>query len=63
MRQLKSLNETIKEVEMEIRNNPDPFLVSTLQRLKIYRDNKFDGYIVKIKDRNKKKKDHLKGSF
>ena len=62
MRQLKSLNDTIKEVEMEIKNNPDPFLFSTLQRLKIYRDNNFDMYLVKIKDVNKKK-NYLKGSF
>lgn len=37
-RQLKCLDDTIAEIEREIKKNPDRFLISTLERLKLYRD-------------------------
>jgi hypothetical protein len=47
MKQLKSLEETIKDIEMDIKKNPDPFLLTTLQRLKIYRDYELDRLVKK----------------
>jgi hypothetical protein len=40
MKRLKDLNSTIADIEAEIKKNPHPFLLTTLNRLKIYRDNK-----------------------
>ena len=48
MKQLKSLDETIAEIEVEIKRNPDPFLASTLERLKIYRDFEIDNVVKNI---------------
>ena len=36
-KQLKCLEDTIVELEREIKKNPNPFLISTLERLKVYR--------------------------
>lgn len=37
-KQLKCLDDTIAEIEREIKKNPDRFLISTLERLILYRD-------------------------
>jgi len=36
-KQLKCLEDTIVELEKEIKQNPNPFLISTLERFKVYR--------------------------
>ena len=59
--QLKCLEDTISEIEREIEHNPHPFLVSTLERLKLYRDNEIDKMVAKIElDRNN---NQVRGGF
>lgn len=47
-KKLKTLDDTIAEIEAEVEKNPDRFLVSTLERLKQYRDNDVEHIIEKI---------------
>ena len=47
-KRLKCLDETIAEIEKEIEKNPDRFLISTLERLKLYRDYSVDSLIDKV---------------
>lgn len=44
-RSLKLLDDTIVEIEEEIEKNPNEFLISTLERLKIYRENEIKSMI------------------
>lgn len=63
MKQLKSLNETIADIEAEVRNNPNPFLISTLERLKFYRDYEIDNVVKKIDEHQIQRRRDLKGGF
>ena len=57
-KRLKCLDDTIAEIEREIEKNPDRFLVSTLERLKLYRDYGVDSLVnkvVKVQGENKKR--------
>ena len=47
-KRLKCLDDTIAEIEKEIEKNPDRFLISTLERLKLYRDYNVDSLIDKV---------------
>jgi len=47
-KRLKCLDDTIAEIEKEIEINPDRFLISTLERLKLYRDYSVDSLIDKV---------------
>ena len=47
-KRLKCLDDTIAEIEREIEKNPDRFLISTLERLKLYRDYNVDSLIDKV---------------
>ena len=58
MKCLKDLDSTIADIEAEIMKNPHPFLLSTLNRLKIYRDNEvniFERENTKMEYLNKKR--------
>lgn len=48
-RSLNGLDETIIEIENELKNNPDPFLFSTLERLKMYQENELKKLIENAK--------------
>jgi hypothetical protein len=57
-KRLKCLDDTIAEIEREIEKNPDQFLISTLERLKLYRDYGVDSIVekvVKVQGKNKKR--------
>ena len=57
-KRLKCLDDTIAEIEREIEKKPDRFLVSTLERLKLYRDYGVDSLVnkvVKVQGENKKR--------
>ena len=57
-KRLKCLDDTIAEIEREIEKNPDRFLISTLERLKLYRDYGVDSLVdkvVKVQGENKKR--------
>ena len=62
-KQLKCLDETISEIEREVEENPHPFLVSTLERLRFYRDNELDKVVERIERINVENSDQLKGGF
>ena len=47
-KRLKCLDDTIAEIEREIEKNPDRFLISTLERLKLYRDYSVDSLVEKV---------------
>jgi hypothetical protein len=47
-KRLKCLDDTIAEIEKEIEKNPDRFLFSTLERLKLYRDYGVDSLVEKV---------------
>ena len=47
-KRLKCLDDTIAEIEREIEKNPDRFLISTLERLKLYRDYGVDSLVEKV---------------
>jgi hypothetical protein len=47
-KRLKCLDDTIAEIEKEIEKNPDRFLISTLERLKLYRDHGVDSLVEKV---------------
>ena len=63
MKQLKSLDETIAEIEAEIKKNPDPFLASTLERLKIYRDFDINNVVKNIDTHLIEKSGESNGGF
>jgi hypothetical protein len=48
MKRLKGLNDTIAEIETEIKKKPNLFLISTLKRLKLCRDYDLDNIVEKI---------------
>jgi hypothetical protein len=52
---LKGLDETIKEIEEKIRDDPDPFLESVLERLLIYKENSIPKLYEKAKKEQEKK--------
>lgn len=54
MKNLKDLDSTIADIEAEIKKNPHPFLLSTLKRLNVYRDNE-----VNVFEREYTKMDYL----
>ena len=57
-KRLKCLDDTIAEIEREIEKNPDRFLISTLERLKLYRDygvGSLVDKVVKVQGENKKR--------
>ncbi len=47
-KRLKCLDDTIAEIEKEIEKNPDRFLISTLERLQLYRDYDVDSLVEKV---------------
>ena len=49
-KQLKCLEDTIAEIEREIEENPHPFLITTLERLRLYKDHDI-AYLVEKKDK------------
>ena len=63
MKQLKGLDETIAEIEAELKRNPNQFLASTLERLKIYRDYEIDNVVKKIDTHIKDERAAIKGGF
>ena len=65
IKSLKILEDTIVDIEEEIRVNPHPFLISTLERLKLYRDQEMDRMIVKKKTQKIgiRKKQEIKDGF
>ena len=62
-KQLKCLDETIAELEREVEINPHPFLLSTLERLKLYRDNEIDKIMERIETVSMVNKDNLRSGF
>ena len=62
MRYLKDLDSTIADIEAENKKNADPFLLFTLNRLKIYRDNGINKFERRqINHNNEKNK--IRGGF
>jgi len=51
-KKLKCLDETIAELEHEIQNHSCPFLISTVERLRFYRDNDIQKLIDQVKVKN-----------
>ena len=62
-KRLKGLDETIAEIEKEIEKNPDRFLISTLERLKLYRDYSVDSLIDTVGRVQEESKRHLNNGF
>lgn len=62
-KRLKCLDDTIAEIEREIENNPDQFLISTLDRLKLYRDYGVDSIVDKVVKVQGEKKKRLNYGF
>ena len=63
MKQLKGLDDTIAEIEEELKRNPNKFLTSTLERLKIYRDYEIDNIVKKIDDQIIEERRLINGGF
>ena len=59
-KRLKCLEDTIAEIETEIEKNPDQFLISTLERLRLYRDYDVDSIVERVQVETKKQ---LNGGF
>ena len=62
-KRLKCLDDTIAEIEKEIEKTPDPFLISTLERLKLYRDYNVDSLIDTVGRVQEESKRHLNYGF
>jgi hypothetical protein len=61
---LKDLDETIMEIEKKISNEPDPFLESVLERLRIYKENSIPEMYEKAKTaQNKEREYKINGGF
>ena len=59
-KRLKCLDDTITEIETEMEKNSDQFLISTLERLKLYRDHDLDSLVkmvVRVQEDNKRQVD------
>ena len=63
MKHLKSLDDTITEIEEELKRNPNKFLASTLERLKIYKDYDIEKIVEKIDDQILDERSMVKGGF
>jgi len=62
-KRLKCLDDTIAEIEGEIEKNPDRFLISTLERLKLYRDHGVDSLVDKVVEAQGENKKRLNYGF
>ena len=60
---LKTLDDMIEEIEEEIEKNPNQFLISTLERLKIYRKNEIKSMIKKAHIESSIREVELRGGF
>ena len=62
-KRLKCLDDTIAEIETEIEKNPGRFLISTLERLRLYKDYDVDSLVEKVVRVQVEKKKQLNGGF
>jgi hypothetical protein len=62
-KRLKCLEDTIAEIETEIEKNSDQFLISTLERLRLYKDYDVDSLVEKVVRVQVEKKKQLNDGF
>ncbi len=62
-KRLKCLEDTIAEIETEIEKKPDQFLISTLERLRLYKDYDVDSLVEKVVRVQVEKKKQLNSGF
>jgi hypothetical protein len=51
------------DIEMEIKKNPNPFLLTTLQRLKIYRDYELERSVKNLDSFPQDRESEVNGGF